>query len=165
MNASFQAVRDFQKIREASNDTGKIGDDVQILVKINNAYKIVRGINMRYRSDAGFYVLAENGAEHSMDRHNVRKYVPPVTEDTPTHEEYSALDHFHKLSEADKSIRIFNPGDSVAALVDTYGEPLSVVYGKVYGSAYSELTGIHYKVITREGRKYVGLSPRSLVSI
>lgn len=85
--------------------------------------------------------------------------------ETPAHEEYSALDHFNKLSEADERTRIFNPGDSVAALVDTYGEPLSVVYGKVYGSAYSDSTGIHYKVITREGRKYVGLTPRSLVNI
>lgn len=84
---------------------------------------------------------------------------------TPAHEEYLTVEHFHKLSEADRSIRIFNPGDSVAALVDTSDEPLRVVHGKVYGSAYSDLTGIHYKVITREGDKYVGLTPRSVVHI
>ncbi len=75
------------------------------------------------------------------------------------------VESFHKLSEADKSTRIFNPGDSVAALVDEYDTPLKVVHGKVFGSVYSDRTGIHYKVITREGEKLVGLSPRKLVRI
>lgn len=165
-NQSFDAVKRFQEIREASNDSGKVGDDVQILVKINNAYKVVRGVNMRYRSDAGFFVLDENGAEHSMDRYDVRKYTPVVGEfETPAHGEYLTVENFHKLSAGDKSSRIFNPGDSVAALVDEFPEPLKVVHGKVYGSAYSERTGIFYKIITREGTKHVGLAPRLLVRI
>lgn len=91
-------------------------------------------------------------------------FTAPV-KDTPAHDEYVTVEHFRALSDADESIRIFHPGDSVAALVDTYREPLKVVHGKVYGHEYWERTGVRYKVITREGDKYVGLAPRSLVSI
>jgi len=162
-SASFDAVRRFQKIREATNEIGHVGDDVSALVKVGAAYQVITGIVVRYRSDAGRIVLSENGTEYSLSSSDVRKYVE-VTEETPAHEDFLAVSHFRELKDAQEGPSIYTIGESVAVLLSNTNT-CSVVYGKVYGTAYNSQTGIKYMVVTREGTRHVGNDPDSLARI
>lgn len=162
-NPSFDAVKRFQQIREATHVVGKVGDDVTALVKVGTSYRIVQGVIITYRSDAGRIVLDESGKEHSLSQENVRKYTE-VTDNGPAHPEYDVVAHFHMIKEGHpRSGYGFNIGETVAALLATDSES-KIVFGRLYGNTYDKY-GIRYKLVTREGDKYAGISPSFLAKI
>ncbi len=164
-NESFDAVKRFQEIRKSTNEIGHVGDTVTALthtiVKGKSEYRIVTGIVVMYRSDAGRVVLDESGTEHSLSTSDVRKYVAP--KENPAHEDYLTTERFREIKAVAKGIGIYDAGDSVAALIDD-GSP-KLVFGNIYGDAYNPSTGIHYKIITRDGERYVGIPPKRMARI
>jgi len=163
-NPSFRAVRDFQDIRKITNKAGDIGDDVSALVPYGKGYKIVTGIILKYRSDAGRYVLTEDGTEYSVDHSNVRNHVYVPSASAPVHSEFEVMEHFHMIRKG--SPRAGDPydmGESVAALLASDTES-TIVHGRLYGSDQTS-RGITYKLVTREGDKYAGLTPSNLAHI
>lgn len=145
---SFAAVRKFQDIRKKTDSRGNIGDDVTALVKGPRNYKLITGIVVKYRSDAGRYVLDTDGNEWSVDGSDVRKYVETVT-DNQAHENYLTIEHFAALIDAKphNSRRI---GASVAILTKDDEKNPVIKYGLI-SSAFPSNNGSCYHVTHRDG--------------
>jgi len=148
VSESFRAVREFQDLRKKTSARGDVGDSVTALVKAPRGYKLITGIVVRYRSDAGRYVLDTSGQEWSVDSSDVRKYVP-VTEEDTAHENYLTIEHFSML----RGNQIHNSrsiGASVAILTKDEEKNPVIKYGLI-SSAFHANNGSCYSVTHRDG--------------
>jgi len=152
---SFEAVREFQEIRERTNKRGDIGDSVSILASETKngqkTYKILTGIVTAYRSDAGRIVLDYNGKEHSVSSSDVRKYIRLIEKPKPdqAHENYLTVEHFAMLQDA-KPHNSRNIGASVAILTKDDEKNPVIKYGLI-SSAFHGSNGSCYSVTHRHG--------------
>lgn len=145
---SFAAVRKFQDIRKKTDSRGDIGDNVTALVKAPRSYKLITGIVVKYRSDAGRYVLDADGNEWSVDSSDVRKYVE-ITENDQAHENYLTIEHFAMLRDA-KPHNSRSIGASVAILTKDDEKNPVIKYGLI-SSAFHANNGSCYSVTHRDG--------------
>lgn len=150
---SYAAVKEFNDIRKRTDKRGDIGDSVSILVSEEKngqkVYKILAGIVVRYRSDAGRIVLDWNGKEHSVSSADVRAYIRLVEKKEDTaHEDYLTIEHFGMLKE-NEEFTIRTIGKSVVILTKENGRPW-IKHGLISYVGHCN-SGTYYHVTHRDG--------------
>lgn len=150
---SFEAVREFEEIRKRTNKRGDIGDSVSILATEEKngqkSYKILAGIVVRYRSDAGRIVLDYNGKEHSVSSSDVRAYIRLIEKKEDTaHENYLTIEHFGMLKD-NEEFNIKKIGQSVVVLTTENDRPW-IKNGLISYIGHSN-SGSYYSITHRDG--------------